>query len=121
MSLPDQYYRHEFPALLDTSRGILAGFLNVPVDEVVFVPNATVGVNTVLRALRWKRGDVMVYFATIYGACEKTIQYLVDTMDVEAVCVLIEYPMSDDAILKEFESVMVRMKRDGKNPRISAF
>jgi len=37
--------------MLEESRAAVAPFLGVATDDVVFVPNATTGVNTVLRNL----------------------------------------------------------------------
>lgn len=53
-------------------------------DDCVFVANATTGVNTVLRNLVYQPGDVIVYFSTIYAACEMTVKYLAETTPVEA-------------------------------------
>ena len=68
-SRPDAAIRYVNPELLDKSRAAVAEYLHVPTDTCVFVPNATTGVNTVLRSLVFKPGDVIIYFATIYGAC----------------------------------------------------
>lgn len=44
---PDQFIRYDFPALLDENREAAARLINAPsTDEVVFVANATVGLNT---------------------------------------------------------------------------
>jgi selenocysteine lyase/cysteine desulfurase len=48
--------------LLDESRAAVAKILNAPVEGVVFVPNATTGVNTVLRNIVWNKGDEILYF-----------------------------------------------------------
>ncbi|KAG9888416.1 hypothetical protein KCU86_g18564, partial [Aureobasidium melanogenum] len=69
---PDSFIRYTYPRALDVSREAVAKLVNAPVDACVFVPNATTGVNTVLRSLVYAEGDVILYFATIYGACEKT-------------------------------------------------
>jgi selenocysteine lyase/cysteine desulfurase len=55
--------------LLDVSRAAVAKLLNAPVETVVYVPNATNGVNTVLRNLVWNPDgkDEILYFNTIYG------------------------------------------------------
>jgi selenocysteine lyase/cysteine desulfurase len=50
-SQPDLFIRYTFNDLLDKSRAAIAKVLNAPIDTVVFVPNATTGVNTVLRNL----------------------------------------------------------------------
>ena len=51
-------------------------YWGVSVDEVVLIPNATTAVNTVLRNLIFVTDDLMLYFSTIYGACEKTIEHV---------------------------------------------
>ena len=43
----------------------MAEFLGVPVDEVVFVPNATTAINVVLRSLRYEKGDVVLHLSTL--------------------------------------------------------
>lgn len=73
----------------------MADFIRADLDEVVIVPNATTGLNTVLRNLVFKPGDKIVYVKGIYAAIEKTVDYLVETTLVESVCVEFD-PISDD-------------------------
>ncbi|KAF7883921.1 hypothetical protein EAF00_011233 [Botryotinia globosa] len=67
-SYPDTFLRYTYPELIGESRRTIAP-LGVEADEVVVVPNATTGINTVLRNLMYETGGVVVYFSTIYGAC----------------------------------------------------
>ncbi|KAI7366893.1 hypothetical protein KC336_g21261, partial [Hortaea werneckii] len=67
-AVPDKYIRYDNPKYLDESREAVAKYLNAPTSACVFVPNATTGLNTVLRSLVFKPEDVIIYFATIYGA-----------------------------------------------------
>lgn len=54
---PDQFIRYDFPALLDENREAAARLIHAPsTDEVVFVANATVGLNT-----GWSHGGVLAY------------------------------------------------------------
>lgn len=46
---------------------------------------------------------MILHFATVYGACEKTVVYLTETTKVQRVVVELMYPMSDDEILRLFE------------------
>ena len=76
---PDPFIRKTLPKLLADSRAVVAPLLGVPVNEVVFVPNATTAVNTVLRNLKYEQGDVILHFSIVYGACMKTIVSVCET------------------------------------------
>jgi selenocysteine lyase/cysteine desulfurase len=106
---PDNFFRYEVPALLDRSRELLAELVHVDdVDELVLVPNATTGVNTVLRNLTYAPGDKIVYLLTAYGACEKTIDHITETTPAEAVRMEVAYPMSDDELVMRFSEMLVK-------------
>lgn len=57
---PDRYMRITYTPLLNAVRARLAELVGAETDECVMVTNATHGVNTVLRNLEWKEGDVIV-------------------------------------------------------------
>ena len=119
---PDSYIRYTYPKALDVSREAVAKLVNAPVDTCVFVPNATTGVNTVLRNLVYAEGDVILYFATIYGACEKTVTYITETTPAESVKIDHHvYPVSDDALCDAFEKTVARVKSSGKQPKVAIF
>jgi selenocysteine lyase/cysteine desulfurase len=95
--------------------------LHAPVDTCVFLPNATTGVNTVLRNLVYQPGDVIVYFTTIYGACHKTISYLEETTPLQSKGIELTYPISDEDLCSNFEQVIRTIKDEGKKPKIAIF
>ncbi|KAH8817226.1 pyridoxal phosphate-dependent transferase [Xylogone sp. PMI_703] len=115
---PDKFIRYTFPRRLNEIRATLANVLNVATDELVIVPNATTGINTVLRNFTFKPGDKIVYFTTIYGAIEKTLQYLVESTPVQAVEVKISCPISDDDIIRRFRDTL---EEHGSSVRIAIF
>ncbi|KAK8054703.1 aminotransferase [Apiospora phragmitis] len=45
------------------------------VDDLVFVPNATTGIDTVLQNLVWRAGDVVLCYEVIYGAVANGLEY----------------------------------------------
>ncbi|SPQ24056.1 26213d90-8380-4f62-b489-cc8fa95f0d3b [Thermothielavioides terrestris] len=122
---PDVFIRYDYPKLLDQSRAAIAKLLRVPTDTVVFVPNATTGVNTVLRNLDWNADgkDEILYFDTIYGGCARTIDYVVEDRQgrVSHRCIPLSYPCEDDAVVAAFESAVEASRRDGKRPRLCLF
>lgn len=107
---PDNFQRFDFPIMLDRSRVAMASFLNVPVDEVVFVPNATTAINTVLQNLRFKKGEVILHLSTLYGSVAKMIEYINETRGVESVNVAVEYPINDDELVTKFQTAINRVK-----------
>ncbi|KAF4277644.1 hypothetical protein CNMCM8057_002472 [Aspergillus fumigatus] len=102
---PDPFIRHIQPQLIDEARRAVASLLNVPTNECVFVKNASTGVNTVLRNLVFKQGDVLVYFDTVYGAVEKTLVSLTETTPLQLRKVQYQFPISHDELVRKFLEV----------------
>lgn len=118
---PDVFVRYEYPKMLDESRQALADYLGVPVEEVVFVPNATTAINVVLRNLKFEKGDVILHLSTVYSAVEKTVHQLRETTEVENLNVAVEYPIDDESLVRRFHQTMIGAKSEGKNVRIAVF
>jgi hercynylcysteine S-oxide lyase len=91
----------------------------------VFVANATVAVNTVLRNLVWNRDgkDEILYFSSVYGACGKTVDYMVDSNDgkVSSREIILAYPCDDEEIVDAFKIAVEKCQSDGKRARICMF
>jgi selenocysteine lyase/cysteine desulfurase len=118
---PDTFIRHTYLKLLKESRAAVAPLLGADPGEVVLVPNATTGVNTVLRNLSFNDGDVILCFNTIYGACAKTIEALSETSPVTPHQIEITYPITDDEILRRFRLAAEAVKAEGKRPKLAMF
>ena len=59
-SMPDIYIRKDWLPMLNEVRSGVAKLINADFEEVVMVPNTTVGINTVVRNIDWKEGDVIL-------------------------------------------------------------
>jgi selenocysteine lyase/cysteine desulfurase len=104
------------------SRRAIAKIVKAPVDECVFVKNASTGTNTVLRNLDYKPGDVIVYFATVYNAVEQALASLVETTPVQLRKVDYTFPITHDEIVKRFLVVVRKAKQEeGLNVRAAIF
>lgn len=122
LAAPDKFLRYTSPGLLDAARASIAQLLNVPVGECVFVENATTAINLVFRNLVYKQGDIIIYFDTVYGACEKTIASILETTpEVAARKVKYEFPCSHDLIVESFVNLIKQIKSEGLNPRVALF
>lgn len=61
--------------LLDRANAFVASMLNADVEGLVHVPNATAGVNTVLRSLEFSPGDELLTSTHEYNACNNTLEW----------------------------------------------
>jgi len=59
-SNPDLFMKVELKGRLDAVRHRLAKFIGAENDEVVFVQNATTGINVALQNFTWKKDDILV-------------------------------------------------------------
>ena len=73
---PVQFFARQMPELLDAARQRLAGTVGADPQDLVFVPNATAGVNSVLRSLRFRDGDEILATAHGYNACNNVARFV---------------------------------------------
>ena len=82
-------------ALLSQARERLACSLGAQTADLVFLPNATTGVNTVAQSLRLQPGDEVLTTDHEYGACDATWQHV--CARAGAVVRRVEIPLPFDA------------------------
>jgi len=73
---PVQFIVREMLPELKQARQILGGYLNADANDLVYIPNATFGVNTIARSLQLKPGDEILTTDHEYGACENVWNFL---------------------------------------------
>ncbi|KAF1832039.1 PLP-dependent transferase [Decorospora gaudefroyi] len=118
---PDPFIIYDYPRYLDEAREAMSKLLNTPASTLVFVPNASTGVNTVLRNLVFAPGDHILIFSTIYGACEKTVSYITETTPAESVKVEYTYPVEDQWLVDSFEKKVKEVEGKGGRVKIAIF
>ena len=62
--------------LLHEARAALAAHLGAATDDLIFMPNATTGVNTVARSLDLNAGDEVLSTDHEYGACDAAWRFI---------------------------------------------
>jgi isopenicillin-N epimerase len=72
---PVEFLARRFDGLLAESRAALARFVGARPDDLVFVPNATAGLNAVIRSLRLEPGDEVLTTRHEYGAVMRTWEF----------------------------------------------
>ena len=73
---PVLFLGRELDGLLKESRRALGKYLNADADDLVYIPNATHGVNIIARSLQLKPGDEVIATNHEYGACDYTWDFI---------------------------------------------
>ena len=100
---PVLFLGREYDSLLKESRAVLGDYLNADVDDLVYIPNATHGVNMIARSLNLQPGDEILATDHEYGACDYTWQFLCSKAGATYVQQPIPLPVSSaDEIVEQF-------------------
>lgn len=91
-SQPVRFYSREIESYTDRARAALARFLNADPEGLVFVPNATTGVNTVLKSLHFQAGDEILTTDHVYNACKNAAEFVAARDGAKVVTVHIPFP-----------------------------
>lgn len=86
------------PRLREAAEAV-ARFVGAKGPDLVFVDNATTGVNTVLRSLDLRSGDEILITNLAYGAVVNAARFVAERAGARLVTVALPFPLSDRAQL----------------------
>src|SRR6185295_8680102 len=98
---PDRFLRYERPRLLRAAAASLARLVRAKEQDVVFVENATSGINAVLRSLHFRPGDEILTTTHVYNAVRQTIRDVCRRSGAKLVETPVNLPVAgvDDLVL----------------------
>ncbi len=96
---PDRFLRYVMPGALRAAAGKLAAFMKARADDLVFVENATSGMNAVLRSLEFRRGDEILATTHTYNAVRQTIREVCRRTGAKLVEAPIVLPVTNESSL----------------------
>lgn len=102
---PVRFMERELEPLLDRARQALGAFVGAEARELAFVPNATTGVNAVLRSLYFDSNDELLTTDQEYNACRNALNYVAQRTGAKIVIASVPFPVESpqqviDAVLE---------------------
>jgi isopenicillin-N epimerase len=98
---PVQFLVRELEPMLDQARATLAQFTGARADDLVFVPNATSGVNTVVRSLPFAPGDEWLVTDHEYNACRNALEFAATRAGAKVVVARVPFPFQSTGQIVE--------------------
>lgn len=91
---PVLFLHRQLEEHLDRAREALARFVGADSADLAFVPNATAGVNTVLRSLRFEPGDELVVTDQEYNATRNAVDFVARASGARVVEARVPFPLA---------------------------
>ncbi|WP_416673140.1 aminotransferase class V-fold PLP-dependent enzyme [Egbenema bharatensis] len=107
---PVRFFETQLEPLLDDSRSVLAQLIGADTANLAFVPNATTGVNTVLRSLTFQPGDELLTTNHEYNASRNALDFVAQRSGATVVVAQVPFPIasSEQAITAILDRVSPR-------------
>jgi isopenicillin-N epimerase len=100
---PVLFLGREFNHLMLEARSALGRYLKAAADDLVFIPNATHGVNIIAHSLRLQPGDEVLTTDHEYGACDYTWDFICGKTGARYIHQSIPLPVhSEEEIVEQF-------------------
>jgi isopenicillin-N epimerase len=103
---PVEFLSRRSAGLLRQARERLAAYLGADAEELVFVSNATTGVNIVAKSLQLQPGDEVLTTDLEYGACRATLAAVCAQSGARLVVVPVALPLTSDGFVRAMTAAM---------------
>ncbi len=91
---PMQFFTRDYENLVGNARDKLAAFVDADTDGLVWLDNATGGVNTVLRSLTFRPGDEILVTNHGYPACNNAVSFVAKQSGAKVVVAEVPFPLT---------------------------
>jgi isopenicillin-N epimerase len=97
---PVRFLVEQLEPALDVARGAVGTFVGGEPDDLAFIANATTGVNTVLRSLRFESGDELLTTDHEYNAVRNALDFVAMRAGARVVVAEVPFPLeSPEAVV----------------------
>ncbi len=92
---PVRFVERTLEGLLDETRVSVAAFVGADPGDIVFLDNATTGVNTVLQSLPLGKADELIVTDHAYNACRNALDHCAERAGARIAVVRVPFPVRD--------------------------
>jgi isopenicillin-N epimerase len=97
---PLRFMVEQLEPALDAARAAVGRFVGAAPDDLALIPNATTGVNTVLRSLRFEPGDELLTTDHEYNAVRNALDFVAARWGARVVVAPVPFPVdSPEAVV----------------------
>ena len=111
-SQPMSFLVRQLEGMMSTAKEKIAEFVHADPADMVFVQNATAGVNTVFKSLHFEPGDEILISNHTYYACRKLLEYIAESTG--AVIVEASYDIPIDSPRRITEALLSAVSKKTK-------
>ncbi len=109
---PIEFLVNDYWAMMDRSRESLGRVVKTAAENIVFLPNATHAVATILANLRLEAGDELIVNAQEYSACLANFERAAERAGARLVYARIPFPaLNEEAVVEAVVSVASKRTR----------
>jgi hypothetical protein len=114
---PDIWFRDTYKTLIQEARSRVAKLVNASADNIVLLENASAAVNSIMRSIELKEGDIFIHLSTAYNMVKNTAKFQRFDRGIEVIEVAIDFPMTDgaSAFVEPLAAVLSSMDADRRS------
>ncbi|CAF4905305.1 unnamed protein product [Rotaria sp. Silwood1] len=111
---PDRWFRLDLQIEMENLRKKLSKYINCDPDDLVILENASAGVNSILKSLKFQSNETILYYDIAYGMVKLTLQYISTELFTQEQIIQIEIDhqtiQNIDLLLKKTQDVIDKIK-----------
>ncbi|CAF1375914.1 unnamed protein product [Adineta steineri] len=111
---PDRWFRREIQIEMKNLQEKLSKYVNCDSSDIVILENASNGINTILKSLKFHSNESILYYNIAYGMVKLTLQYISSEILTSEQCVEIildhQTIQNTDLLLKTTEDTLDKIK-----------
>ncbi|CAF3613617.1 unnamed protein product [Rotaria socialis] len=111
---PDRWFRLDVQNAMDKVRKRLSDYVNCDSDDLVILENASAGINSILKSLKFQSNETILYYNIAYGMVKLTLQYVSTEIFTQEQIVQIELDhetiQNTNLLLKKTQDTINKLK-----------